>query len=132
MSFSKTSAGGGTGMAPAHLLSVLATWDAIVQGDVEALEMSRCLAFANGCGSPETLTRFLQKTTDLVHILLYGLSTPNLAPEVCGVNLLALQEDLNGSVRPLACGEVFRRLASKRCLKDSRDEIIKYFCPSAG
>ena len=83
----------------------------------------------DGCASPETVERFLERMTDVIHVLLDGLAPVSLAPFICGANLFGLRKDIIGAVRPLACGEALRRLVSKCAFRSVRDEAAKYLGP---
>lgn len=67
MTFERRFAGGPTGLASEHLRSLLSS-------------------SIDGYVSPETVKRFLEKMTEVFHVLLNGLSLPSLAPYICGAN----------------------------------------------
>ena len=68
-----------------------------------------------------TLTRFM-------NFLLSGKAPPVLAPWLCGAPLTALLKK-NGGVRPIAVGEILRRLASRLCCQFARPYLSDFFLP---
>uniref|UniRef100_A0A1X7SDZ4 Reverse transcriptase domain-containing protein n=1 Tax=Amphimedon queenslandica TaxID=400682 RepID=A0A1X7SDZ4_AMPQE len=66
------------------------------------------------CPSPSTAANFLLRLTQFTSLLTSGLLPQAIAPHLCGASLLASRKK-SGGLRPIAIGEVFRRLASK-CL----------------
>lgn len=72
---------------------------------------------AAGCPSPDRANNLLSSLTDFVNILAAGQAPSSIVPHLCGASLLAGRKKCGG-FRPIAVGEVLRRLASK-CLSMS-------------
>jgi len=70
----------------------------------------------------------LHNLTRLMNFLLAGKASPLLAPWLCGAPLTALLKK-NGGVRPIAVGEILRRLASRLCCQFARPFLPDYFLP---
>ena len=104
-SFPKDSSPGGSGLRIQHLIdlasnsAIPASWD--------------CL---------NSLTRWLNH-------LLSGKANPALAPWICGAPLTALHKKGNKGFRPIAVGEIYRRLASKLCCSFARSDLPSLFVP---
>ena len=64
------------------------------------------------CPSPSRGTSVLQAITDVINLLSSGCVPPEVIPHLCGANLLAVRKK-SGGLRPIAVGEVLRRLTSK-------------------
>ena len=99
-SFPRKSGAGRSGLSPQHLKDAAA------------------------CKSPIVQERFLGKLTRFVNLLVAGEAIPEVAPFVGGASLIASRKDDDG-FRPIAIGEVLRRLASKCC---SRSEVVSETC----
>ena len=89
-SFPKGSAPGPSGLHPGHLRE------------------------ATRCPSPDQANRFLSVLTTFVNLLAAGRTPLDVTPYLCGATLLASKKK-SGGHRPIAVGEVLRRLVSK-CL----------------
>src|SRR5690606_18858461 len=99
--FHATSAGGMSGLRPAHL---------------------RLLFGAVG------LVEVQQRATEVVNRLLTG-SLPELTRRyTCGANLTALVKK-DGSLRPIACGDVWRRLAARCVCADFESSFREALAP---
>lgn len=72
---------------------------------------------AISCPSPHCGHSALQALTKTVNLLCAGRGPPEVIPHLCGANLLACPKK-GGGHRPIAVGEVLRRLTSK-CLSRS-------------
>ena len=103
-SFPSGSAGGGSGWRANHLY--------------EAISISP-FDENNSC---------LQSLTNFINLLLSGRAPPRLRPFIAGAVLVALAKKDNG-VRPIAIGEIFRRICSKFCTHSSRFLQKTYFEP---
>lgn len=73
-------------------------------------------------------SRFLPSLTIVVNMLLSGRLLPALAPFMAGANLSALLKK-DGGTRPLACGNVLRRLASKCICAVLKPQCPDFFLP---
>ena len=69
---------------------------------------------AVGCPSPDQAIGVLAPLTRFVNLLAAGHAPPTIIPHLCGATLLASKKKKGGH-RPIAVGEVLRRLVSK-CL----------------
>ena len=65
----------------------------------------------------------LQVLTDVVNLLAAGKAPRDMAPHLAGATLVALKKD-DADVRPIAIGEVWRRLTSK-CICDAVRDIAQ-------
>ena len=55
---------------------------------------------------------------------------PNdVGPTFCNASLTALKKKKTG-VRPLAVGEIFRRLVTKCLVSFAKEEALEFFCPN--
>ncbi len=63
-----------------------------------------------------------------VNYLVQGKAPPELAPFYASASLIALKKK-DSSIRPIAVGEIIRRLSSKICLRKVAAKAIKYFAP---
>ena len=54
---------------------------------------------------------------------------PLLAPWLCGAPLTALHKKCQQGFRPIAVGEIFRRLASKICCQYIKTNLLQFFIP---
>lgn len=70
----------------------------------------------------------LQALTSFINLLLSGRAPQRLSPFIAGAVLVALGKKDNG-VRPIAIGEVLRRICSKFCTRSSRLLQKEYFEP---
>lgn len=115
-SFPRASSGGPAGLSPDHLKTLLSS-------------------SADGCCSPETASRFLDRMTGLLgrlvvlHVLLYSLGPPSLASYICGADLYGLRKEDQGAVRPLPCGATLRNLVSKCGFREFKDDAAAYLGP---
>ena len=73
------------------------------------------------CPSPVRATQALSSLTSFVNTLAFGKAPPSIMSYLCGATLLASQKK-NGGLRPIAVGEVLRRLISK-CLATASRHI---------
>ena len=78
-------------------------------------------------GSSEAL---LQQLCGVVGLLAQGQACAAVAPSLAGASLVALPKP-NGGVRPIAVGEILRRLTAKCLMEAVRDEAPAAFCSSA-
>ncbi len=103
-SFPCGSAGGGSGIRASHIYEALST--------IPLDENNYCL---------KALTAF-------INTLLRGKISSRLSPFIAGAVLVALKKKDNG-IRPIAIGEVYRRICSKLCSKASRFLQKSHFEP---
>ena len=66
------------------------------------------------CPSPDRAHETLSALTRFVNLLISGHTPSSILPHLCGATLLACKKK-NGGLRPVAFGEILRRLVSK-CL----------------
>ena len=64
------------------------------------------------CPSPDRANFALQGLVGVVNLLCAGCAPPSISPFLCGATLLACRKK-GGGLRPIAIGEVLRRLTSK-------------------
>ncbi len=103
-SFPNASAPGPSGLRPSHLQ--------------EAIR----------CPSPDCAAQALTTLTSLVNLLAAGRAPPSVLPHLCGATLLASPKK-SGGHRPIAVGEVLRRLTSKCLASTSRSSAISSLTP---
>ena len=103
-SFPNGSAPGPSGLRPSHLREAV------------------------GCPSPDRANRFLSSLTSFLNLLAGGRAPPTITPHLCGASLLACRKK-NGGHRPIAVGEVLRRLVSKCLAYVARSSAISLLAP---
>ena len=64
------------------------------------------------CSSPDQANYALQGLLGVVNLLCGGHAPPDVVPHLCGASLFACRKK-GGGLRPIAVGEVFRRVVSK-------------------
>ena len=80
------------------------------------------------CPSPDCAAHATRALSNVVRLLSNGCAPPEVAPHLCGATLLACQKK-GGGLRPIAVGEVLRRLTFK-CLSCSvREQAIQTLAP---
>lgn len=102
--FKKGTASGGSGMKAEHLLQAANTLN------------------------PEQNDAFLASMTKLVNLLLAGKAPKELAQIIASAPVIPLQKP-EGGVRPIAIGEIIRRLVSKTAIAAYREQILDMFVP---
>ena len=100
-SFHRLSGGGPTGLRPIHL---------------------------KNCLSTEYRDELLERCTSLVNILSKGDAPTSLAPFLAGATLTALPKKDDG-IRPIAVGEVWRRLTAKCLCTAYKEQASSFFFP---
>ena len=80
------------------------------------------------CLSTEHRDEVLERCTDLTNLLAKGEAPASLAPFLAGANLTALPKKDNG-IRPVAVGEVWRRLTAKSLCNAFKEQSASYFFP---
>ena len=100
-SFHRLSGGGPSGLRPIHI---------------------KC------CLSTEDRDEVLERCTALVNLLAKGDAPKSLAPFLAGANLTALPKKDNG-IRPVAVGEVWRRLTAKCLCNSYKEQSGSFFFP---
>ena len=80
------------------------------------------------CPSPDCANFALEGLVRLVNLLCAGRAPPTILPFLCGASLLACNKK-NGGLRPIAVGEVLRRLTSKCVSRAVQDDAIEILSP---
>ena len=80
------------------------------------------------CPSTDQANQTTRALTQLVELLCSGLIPNEVVPYLCGASLLASQKK-GGGLRPIAVGEVLRRLVSKTLSTTLRQEAINSLSP---
>ena len=80
------------------------------------------------CPSPDHANKALQSLTGVINLLCAGKVPPNVIPYLCGALLLPCLTK-NGGLRPIAVGEVLRRLTSKCVTRAVLPEAINILSP---
>ena len=80
------------------------------------------------CPTPQTAARTLESLNRVVNILAAGQAPSSLSPWLCSANLFATAKP-KGGVRPIAVGEVLRRLTAKCLAKAANAEARDFLCP---
>ena len=80
------------------------------------------------CPSPTVASRALVYLVEVVNILAAGLAPPFISPFLCAASLLAPKKK-DGGLRPIAVGEVLRRLTSKCVSRAVQPEAISILSP---
>ena len=80
------------------------------------------------CPSPDQADRLLAALTNVVNLLAAGQAPPTINPFLCGASLLASRKK-SGGHRPIAVGEVLRRLVSKCLASHVRQSAISILNP---
>ena len=70
----------------------------------------------------------LERCTALINLLARGDAPRNLAPYLAGATLTALPKK-DDSIRPIAVGEVWRRLTAKSLCNLYKEETNSFFFP---
>jgi hypothetical protein len=73
-------------------------------------------------------TNLLESLTQFVNELIAGRVNPSIAPHLAGASLYALEKK-GGGIRPLACGNLLRRLASKCICFLTREHFKNHLAP---
>ena len=100
-SFHRLSGGGSSGLRPIHL---------------------------KNCISTEHRDEVLEHCTALINILAKGEAPAKIAPFIAGATLTALPKK-NNDIRPVAVGEVWRRLTAKCLCNSYKEQSCSYFFP---
>ena len=85
-------------------------------------------ARVNQCPSPDHAKRLLSSLTRFVNLLAAGQAPSSVIPHLCGATLLASRKKTGGH-RPIAVGEVLRRLVSKCLAVLVRQAAISILAP---
>ena len=83
---------------------------------------------AVNCPSPDRANRVLFTLTNFVNLLAARLSPISIRPHLCWATLLASKKK-SGGLRPIAVGEVLRRLTSKCLAASARSEVLNRLLP---
>ena len=79
--------------------------------------------------TPGHCTPVLEQLTAVVQLLARGGAPPEVAPYLVGASLMALPKE-NGGIRPIAVGEVLRRITGKCLCAAVREEARAFFPPA--
>ena len=104
LSFPRGSAPGPSGLRPSHLREAIT------------------------CPSPDLAEQFLSSLTKFVNLLASGQAPKSIVPHLCGATLLPCRKK-SGGHRPIAIGEVLRRLVSKCLAFHTRQDAVSHFYP---
>jgi hypothetical protein len=77
---------------------------------------------------PATSTPLLEQLTSLTNALAQGSAPAEVAPYLAGAGLMALAKP-KGGVRPIAVGEVLRRITGKALCAQAKESASSYFPP---
>ena len=80
------------------------------------------------CSSPDSAESALEGLVGVVNLLCAGRAPPAILPYLCGATLLACNKK-NGGLRPIAVGEVLRRLTSKCVSRAVHTDAIEVLSP---
>ena len=80
------------------------------------------------CPSPGQAAQVMHSLTGLVNLLSSGYAPSEVVPHLCGATLIACKKR-GGGLRPIAVGEVLRRLVSKSLSTVLRQEAIQVLSP---
>ena len=80
------------------------------------------------CPSPDRANSMLCVLCDLINLLCGGNVPPDVVPHLCGASLLPCTKK-NGGLRPIAVGEVLRRLISKCISSAVQNEASRILSP---
>ena len=100
-SFNKHSGAGPSGMRPFHLKQAL---------------------------TPVHADQVAEHLTSTITLLIRGQAHADVSPWLCGALLMALPKK-DGGLRPIAVGEVLRRLAAKTLCAAFQEQARNYLCP---
>ncbi|MEM7375696.1 MAG: reverse transcriptase domain-containing protein, partial [Bacteroidota bacterium] len=92
-----------------------------------ALRVEHLLEAIN-CGSPNLGARVLTVVTQMVNLLVSGSLSASLMSFICAATLIPLRKKDPG-VRPIAIGDVFRRLVSKCLCFHFRSDMREFLAP---
>ena len=70
----------------------------------------------------------LRNNTSMVNLLLAGKAHPKLAPLIASAPLIAIAKP-KGGIRPIAIGEIWRRLAAKCVVVQAKQLALQYLAP---
>ena len=92
-----------------------------------------CLRFehlldAFQCSVPLIAQHCLESVTSIVNLLLSGSACANVAKYICGAKLIALNKG-DSEIRPIAVGELFRRIAAKVACTAVKNEAQRLLTP---
>lgn len=80
------------------------------------------------CPAPEHATAALVAITALANTLVAGMACQEIAPYLCGAPLLAINKK-NNDVRPIAVGEILRRLVAKCLCSHTKAKANSFLAP---
>jgi hypothetical protein len=112
------------------LISAEAIWEALQSfpKDTAAGNTSlRAQHLLDAC-TPANKTVVLEQLAAAANTLARGDAPPELAPYLAGASLFALEKK-GGGLRPIAVGEILRRLVGKALCKEVQESAKTYFFP---
>ena len=80
------------------------------------------------CPSPDRASSAVHALSKVINLLVSGKVPLDVVPHLCGANLLAVKKK-GGGRRPIAVGEVLRRLVSKCISRAVRGEVFRVLTP---
>ena len=80
------------------------------------------------CPSPDRANYAVLSLTKLINLLCAGATPPAVSPHLCGASLFPCKKK-DGGLRPIAVGEVLRRLTSKCVAKAVQSEALRVLAP---
>ena len=80
------------------------------------------------CPSPDRASHALRALSRVVNLLSAGGAPPEVVPHLCGASLIACRKK-GGGLRPIAVGEVLRRLTSKCLSRSIRNDAFRTLTP---
>ena len=78
------------------------------------------------CGTLDQSKRAITSLTKINKLASRGQLPENVAPILCSATVTALKK-LRGGVRPIAVGQVIRRLIAKRIVREANSEAVELF-----
>ncbi|XP_055339157.1 uncharacterized protein LOC129588800 [Paramacrobiotus metropolitanus] len=98
-------------LTPAEVLSVLEAMPRGSAGGLDYLRPQHSLDLI-GARMDDAASSLCDALTDLLNLILAGKAPPEVVPLLCGARLVALRKK-DGGLRPIAVGNIYRRIAAK-------------------
>ena len=96
----------------------------LVRNELRAAQLKEAVL----CPSPGQASQVMHSLTGVVNLLCSGHAPPEVVPHICGATLIACKKR-GGDLRPIAVGEVLRRLVSKSLSTVLRQEAGQVLSP---